>query len=38
VGCQKEGIYRVQVPIGGGFFADGHFCEEHAKEGAKSLL
>jgi hypothetical protein len=37
VGCGKDGLH-VQVPIlGGAFFADAYFCEEHYKEGVASV-
>lgn len=37
VGCPREATQHNQVPIGDGMVADAWFCDEHFKEGMKSL-
>lgn len=37
LGCPKDATHHERVPVGDGFFADAHFCDEHYKEGMESL-
>jgi len=38
VGCQKEATRHSQVDLGNGMTAELWFCDEHYKDGLKSVL